>query len=592
MRKHITMLSVICLLITSLTAAEPPVNLQKIHPVDSEVYQAITQLYIIKGLALPSTAGPWSTDELLKMLSRIDRNGLPAGAGAAHDFAATALGAESRLFRFGLAVDIEAYVHTDTQNFNREADWIRGFNERRPFLDIVLETWPAGPFYGYSSFSFGLNKYNGWDADGPSSTLLGQSALTTNVLLVPPSVLIDLDFNFPYRAFGAAGGDGWSFQVGRDKLSWGPGVSGNFVLGDHWHYHNQGRFTSYGKNFKYTLATSFFPHPANYYPREGESSPLPIQRSQADPIKGLNMFVGHRLEWRMLDDKVGLALVEAIMYQSLDNTMDLRVLSPTAIFHNFYIRGNANSIISLELDWSPITFLNLYGQIVLDEFALPGEPVPGVDEWALPDGYGFMLGAKGSYPLGRGILFGSAEWARTDPYLYLRDGGAYSQLPGQYGINFIAALREFSTGSSITYTEDFIGYQYGGDAIVLNGQIGYRQYGHWDVTANFFHMLHGTHDKWTLWSYVYKNPAPNTPPNVTTPTDQHYTGNNGDLTAQTTRDAVSATTVLGISGSYRILPALKVYGQADFVYIKHPGNISSNAPISDVQLTIGCSYSF
>jgi len=27
-------------------------------------------------------------------------------------------------------------------------------------------------------------------------------------------------------------------------------------------YHNVGRFTTYGKNFKYTFLTSFFPHPS------------------------------------------------------------------------------------------------------------------------------------------------------------------------------------------------------------------------------------------------------------------------------------------------------------------------------------------
>ena len=105
------------------------------------------------------------------------------------------------------------------------------------------------------------------------------------------------------------------------------------------------------------------------------------------------MFIGHRVEGRLFNNKVGIALNEAIMYQSADNAIDLQVLSPTAIFHDYYIRGNANSIISLEVDYNPIRYVDLYGQVVVDEFYLPGEPVPGVDADALPNAFGYMDGA-------------------------------------------------------------------------------------------------------------------------------------------------------------------------------------------------------
>ena len=155
----------------------------------------------------------------------------------------------------------------------------------------------------------------------------------------------------PYRAFGAFGGDGWSVQVGRERLSWGAGVSGNLVLGDHVNYHNVGRFTTYGKNFKYTFLTSFFPHPSEYYaydavPDAGtDNDPfayggyIDLSANQNGVMSGLSMFLAHRLEGRLFNDKVNLALTEAIMYMSEDNTLDLRVLSPATIFHNYYIRG-------------------------------------------------------------------------------------------------------------------------------------------------------------------------------------------------------------------------------------------------------------
>jgi len=222
----------------------------------------------------------------------------------------------------------------------------------------------------------------------------------------------------------------------------------------------------------------------------------------------------------------------------------------------------------------------------VDEFYLPGEPIPGVNADALPNAFGYMAGAKASYPLGNGMLFGSAEWAKTDPYLYLRDGGDRDQDQGEYGINWVVALREFNSSSGITYTEDFIGYQYGCDAIVYNANLGYKVFGKWSLEGNIFYMIHGTHDKWTTWG-GQGDAAQDT---ETTPTTTHVTDNNGDLNADE-RNAASYTFVVGAHGGYTILKGLEVYGQVDYIHITNPGNINTNAPISDVQITAGVKYS-
>ncbi|HEY9054839.1 MAG TPA: hypothetical protein VIO60_08470 [Rectinemataceae bacterium] len=563
-----------------------PGNLQKIYPVDSEVYEAIRYLYIDQGFALPSTTGPWSGDELAGMLERIDPAKLEGGAKATYEFALSSLGEGKKAVKFGLKTTVEGYYHRDTANFTKESEWIRGFDKRNPILDIILETWPSEHFYGYSSLPVGHSRFNGWNAsEGDTSTLWGQSALTTNIPLLAPAVLTDLDFNVPYRAFGSIGGKGWSAEIGRDKYSWGPGESGNFVLGDHFLYHNMGRLTSYGKNFKYTFATSFFPHPSSYYPFiDGTTGAYNNWGSQDDNQTGLYMFIGHRLEGRLFKDKVGLALTEAVMYESPENSLDLRVLSPTAIFHNYYIRNNGNSMLSLEVDFSPIRYLNIYGQVGVDEFYLPGEPVPGVSADALPSAFAFMAGAKTSVPFGTGMFFGSAEWAKTDPYLYIRDNGSRNQAQGDYGLSWIAAIREFSQ-AGISYTEDFLGYKYGGDAIVYNVKAGYKKFGRWSAEANFLYMIHGTHDLWTTWG----NQNDATQDTETTPTTTHVTTNNADLDADE-RDSASYTFVIGARGSYKIIKGLEVFGQVDYIHIRNPGNLSANPPISDVQVTAGISY--
>jgi hypothetical protein len=562
-------------------------NLQKIYPIDSDIYQAITSLYISQGLALPSTTGPWSADELLKMLDNIDTGRLSGGTLAAYQYASSELNRDTKTFKFGLSAAVEAYYHTNTTDFTDESDWVVGFAERKPLLDLSLETWPGEHFYGYSALTVGNNLYNGRNStDGYTSTLFGQYALTTNIPLVPPAEMDDLDFNVPYRAFGAFGGDGWSAEFGRERLSWGPGESGNFVIGDQLLYHNMGRITTYTKNFKYTFLASFFPYPGNYYTSGSLVGAFTGQgTSQAALVSGLKMFMAHRLEWDMFKNKVGFVLTEGIMYQSEDNTLDLRILNPAMIFHDYYIRGNANSLLSAELNYSPISCVNLYGQVVVDEFSLPGEPVPG-EAGALPSAFGYMAGAKGRYPFGKGMFFGSFEWALTDPYLYLRYGTSSTQSLGDPGLNYVVALRMFSNAFGISYTEEFMGYQYGGDAIVYNASLGYKQFGKWYVSADLFYMIHGTHDKWTLWTDVSDASLA-----VSTPSTSHDTGNNGDLTASTTRDAASMTTIVGLKGGYTIMKNLDVYLEADYLYIKHPGNISTNDPIRDFQLTAGISYS-
>ncbi|RFU95527.1 hypothetical protein DYP60_03380 [Sphaerochaeta halotolerans] len=121
---------------------------------------------------------------------------------------------------------------------------------------MSLETWPGGAFYGYSELSVG-NTYtleNGF----------GTTPFGTNVPMIPPSLIPDLDFNMPYRAFVATGGEHWSFQIGRDRLSWGAGQTGNLMVSDSFKYHTMARVTTFSDWFKYTFVTSFFPHPSQY----------------------------------------------------------------------------------------------------------------------------------------------------------------------------------------------------------------------------------------------------------------------------------------------------------------------------------------
>jgi hypothetical protein len=66
----------------------------------------------------------------------------------------------------------------------------------------------------------------------------------------------------------AAGTEHFSIAFGRDKLSWGPGEAGNFMIGSQVDYHTGLRAAFFGKTFKYTYTISNFAHPAEYYNKE------------------------------------------------------------------------------------------------------------------------------------------------------------------------------------------------------------------------------------------------------------------------------------------------------------------------------------
>ena len=274
---------------------------------------------------------------------------------------------------------------------------------------------------------------------------------------------------------------------------------------------------------------------------------------------------------------------------------DPTVFLPTVILHNLYRFEEMNSLMTVELDYTPIPFLNIYAQLALDELSMPGDSPITTTTSNIPNSFAYMLGVQSSFSLGAGIFNASLEGVYTDPYLYLRSSSHSSQGIGERGINYIVANR--ATFPDIYY-EEFLGYRWGGDAVVVNAHAGYRQVGKWNVEANILFMVHGTFDKWTTYSEVYKDGTLNTdePEYHATPTEEHPTTlddnrNHADSNAGV-RNSVSILTGFSILGSWNIWRNMEIYGQADLVHIVNPGNRKENAPITDLQFTIGVSYKF
>lgn len=591
-------------------------NAQKIYSVDSELWQAINYLYLSEGRTEAFNSGPWSADELNKMLLSLDYDALNKTQRNIYDSVKKRLNLKSDtkeevynytrmhsydvpqivdikvvknekadIFKFTLSAALELYTHTNTNKmFVGKNSWNYNFIKQKPLLGLSLEFFPGNNFYTYFELTVGNYLHTQFSE-------FGDKHFHTNILGLQDVTrfnLNDLDLNIPYRAFVAAGGEHWSVQLGRDRISWGPGVVSNLVVGDNLKYHNALRAAVYYDTFKYTFLLSFFPHPQNYATKETNYTWGVSPNHQYNVFSGINMFMAHRLEWKLFKDKFKIVLTEGVMYQSAKNYIDLQILNPVMFFHDLYMRSNANSILSLELEYSPIKSLNIYLSVVCDEIAGFGESRPGVAPSANPNALGYMLGVKYVLPIRYGIFYSSIEGTFTDPYLYLRDAGRenstddiHNQTQGEYGINYVVAIRNL-TPSSIVYDEEFLGYKYGGDAIVCNINAGYKVYNMWNVEGNLFYMAHGTHDKWTCWNQV----TPETYDG--TPTHKHHTDNHkGDVSG---RNAIAHYFVFGLCGSYNFFDCLKMNVQFDAVNIWNAGNIYGQY-LFDAQLTVGLTYS-
>lgn len=188
------------------------------------------------------------------------------------------------------------------------------------------------------------------------------------------------------------------------------------------------------------------------------------------------------------------------MYQSEENLLDLRILNPVMIFHDYYIRSNANSILGLEVDYTPVHGLNIYAQAAVDEFSLPGEAVPSATEHNFPITFGYLAGIKGVLPLKHALGYASLEFAQTDPYLrYSSNSGPTGGSHDAYGLNYVEVIREFTNEVGTRCNPQFLGYTHGNDAFVVNLNGGVKSFGRWNVAANVFilygsrYLRHGCH---------------------------------------------------------------------------------------------------
>jgi hypothetical protein len=233
------------------------------------------------------------------------------------------------------------------------------------------------------------------------------------------------DLNMPLRAFVAMGGAWWNFQLGRDKVSYGLGHTGNLALSATPDYYDFARLSLFSRNFKYSALASQMPLDLR------DPQILSEDRKTAAGAGALlnttqRYLYHHRIDARFFR-KLSLGISEALMVGN--SPPELRSMSPLIVLHNAwpwrdydewgtgekgYMTG---SLFSLDLDWAIIPSLALYGQFVLNEFSTPYE-LQRYSEDQPPNGLGYLAGIEYTHVFAtwKALVYG--EFVYTDPYLY------------------------------------------------------------------------------------------------------------------------------------------------------------------------------
>lgn len=603
-------------------------NGQKIFSVESDEFKDLETLYIASGHALPSTTGPWSEDELELMLDKINPSLLPENLYPTYERLSSSIKTRERdgnfAWDFKGEVNLELYAHTNTDGsvmtaqsgkvgerraitikeklFQDNRNLIYNYNNNKPFLLLSGDIYMWNNFYGYFGFNFSNTRHAGDEYEKE----LGWKNIQTNIIMLRDFSFNSglMAFNFPSRAFVSVGGHGWNLIIGRDKLSWGAGKSGNMTISNNMPWQNFIRFTTYTNTIKYTLLTSFYPHSMNYW--DGNNAvgkgTWHAMYNTVNPLEGIRMYIAHRLEGRLFGDKLSLTLTDGLMYMNETNSLDFNALNPFNFNHNNYIYCDTNSTLIFEADYTPIRNLNIYGQFIIDQIAFIGETAPSEKVKENPNAFGYLLGVQGVLPLLGGNLTLSGEFAQTDPYLYLREGEYTNNIQQHnYGINYVVALREVPNSvPGVVYDEYVLGYTYGPDALVGNINALWKNESFpLELEGNLFFMAHGTHDAWTEWQQIggKKEDVENVGyswndynKNAHSPTTSHTPVNDKYLDADK-RDSVEYTFNLGLAGKYTFNKHFSVNMQLDYTFVINHGNVKHDAE-HDVQVILGGTFSF
>lgn len=535
----------------------------------SSIYDEVEDLYIMEGKASPMGAKPWSEVDVQHLLDRISPSteiGMQLKKRIQEEISCES--SKDIRFKLSASLNMQGLYHTNDQ-FKQTNDIVMSKD-----LDESIFNLGVGFSYKenvalFMNVSLGTEisdiEYITKNSDNSITEELVGDRLSSNLTSNIPIVSGKLDFmNFPNRAYATFGYDAFRVFAGRDRLEWGNGVMGNMLLGDTLPYHDMLSLTFTGsKWFHYQLLVDFFTPFQNLDKGKGDDR---------STLKGIRFLLGHRFEFSLFSGKLLFAVTDSIMYESDDMYIDPRVLNPMAFLHNGYIAGNSNSFAAIEIEYAPIKSFSLYGELGIDDIAMPSEPKPPENR-ATANGIGIMGGLRFRSPYERGYVHGNLEVVYTTPFIYHRANGEGES--GGYDFYFISSTR-YKDNSKVSGIYRYLSFPFGSDAIAGLLSIGYKVPGSFDITGDMFVMAHGVINKFSVTSW-YSSSTSNVVTYTPSTENPFYSAESG---------AVEYTFAFGGSFEYSPLSFLDFNGGA-YVITKANFNNDKGNNQADVQLSFG-----
>jgi len=269
-----------------------------------------------------------------------------------------------------------------------------------------------------------------------------------------------VDMHLPYEAIMSFSGDHWNVQAGRDRFSWGLGQKANLLVSDAPFYHDFFSLNTWWESFRFSflwINTDNYPWMENdsgsefrmryagnhRFFRPAYTQRLPDDYDPLDPDappalqalstqEGYKWFLAHRLEFRPAP-WLEIIFTESIFFQ--DQAFQPRYLNPLYAFHNWYLDGNADINITLEVAWAVFPGLLFYSQILGDQIAI-GINRTDTTSQTYPGALGYLAGWQYILPLGEGYLEWGGEGVMVDPYAYIDRSGINHYVSQRFVSNF------------------------------------------------------------------------------------------------------------------------------------------------------------
>ncbi|MBO4410548.1 MAG: hypothetical protein J5775_07315 [Spirochaetales bacterium] len=487
MKKTATVLTILLIILSAASAA----NSQKVIPLSSGLYDAMDALYILEGKAMPSTTRPWTVAEAKKYLGNVSESTSPElyayilremGRKPLVKLADDAFDAA-----FLLKANLNLYYHSNTA-FDFPFDEVENqFFRMGHRNDKATFRFDADAQVGQTVYLFYTQMLE--NADWAGGTPFYSRNFNYDIVFCrPDGFTFDINVYIPDRAFAVIGGQDWNIQLGKDRFSVGSGKTGNLIVSDNFPYHHLLRFNAFGSRYKFSFVVSSFWHPEV------------LNGVSAAESEGIYLYMMNRVEGHYLSDRLYFAFDESMMWKDDTGVFNLRYMSPTDYFHNFFVGSKQNARADIEIIWGVTKGLNAYFQAVFDDIASPREHSGGA---TAPNQIGFLAGLRHVSVLGKGILGVNLEAVYTYPYLYLRSTYRDDQPADDPGLGYIGIVR--AAGDAGNYQRHFVGYTYGGNAAVLDLEVTYRQVGNVNVGAEFFYMIHGLLGPGSPYDWLYKS---------------------------------------------------------------------------------------